>query len=78
MKIGENLPIDYLSDHLESFTIGSKFLSGKGFVGIIYFENKHENEVIYFSEVFFPEAQDAFKHATEYLEKNYKNLISQF
>jgi hypothetical protein len=36
-NLGNGLPIDYLSDHLDSFDITVRFVSGQGWLGIILF-----------------------------------------
>jgi hypothetical protein len=69
--IHEFIPIDYLSDHLDSFEIGAKFISGEGYLAIIRMEDK----IVYQSESYFSEASDAFKHASEKLTNDYLSLM---
>lgn len=70
---GENIPIDFLADHLESFEVGVKFVPGYGYLGIIRF---NDNEV-FRSGSFKPEAQAAFDHATKFLEEKYRDIMDE-
>jgi len=65
---GENLPIDFLSDHLETFEVGVKFVPGYGYLGIIRFNDKE----VFRSGGFKSEAQIAFDHAVKFLEEKYQ------
>lgn len=68
-----DLPIDYLSDHLDSFEIGTKFVSGMGYLGIIRMNEKE----VFRSSSFVSEMQIAFDQAVQHLEKNYQHLIKE-
>lgn len=67
----ENIPIDYLADHLESFEVGVKFVPGYGYLGIIRFNDKE----VYRSRSFKSEAQIAFDHAVKFLEDSFKYYL---
>lgn len=69
--IHEFIPIDFLSDHLNSFEVGAKFISGQGYLGTIRMDDK----IVYQSESYFSEASDAFKHASEKLTNDYLSLM---
>jgi len=68
---GENLPIDYLADRLDSFEVGTKFVPGMGFLGIIRFNEKE----VFRSGNFKSEAQIAFDDAAQFLEEKYQDLM---
>lgn len=70
---GENLPIDFLSDHLETFEVGVKFVPRYGYLGIIRFNDKE----VFRSVGFKSEAQEAFDHASNFLEEKYRDLMDE-
>jgi len=70
---GDNIPIDFLADHLESFEVGVKFVPGCGYLGIIRFNDKE----VFRSGSFKPDAQVAFDHAAQFLEEKYLDIMNE-
>jgi hypothetical protein len=61
---GENIPIDYLSDHLKnSFQLVVTFVPGCGFSGVVNFDGRQVYKSHYRGE-----AQDAFNEICEAVE----------
>jgi len=68
---GENIPIDYLSDHLKDFQLVVTFVSGDGYLGMINFERIE----MFRTKKFYPEAVKAFSTVCAYLESHYEELL---
>jgi hypothetical protein len=68
---GENIPIDYLSDHLKShFEIIVSFQPGNGYLGIVRFDGRE----MYRSN-FLADAQEAFDLVCHQIEDNYQEFL---
>lgn len=72
--LGDGLPIDYLSDHLASFDIVARFISGYGWLGIILFDGVE----VFRSGIFKSEMTEAISSATEMLEKNHQSFLDEY
>ena len=70
---GENIPIDYISDRLEKFDLNVAFVSGKGYIGSIKFNNIQ----VYKQDEFKSDPQPVFDTLCSYLEKNYITLMTE-
>jgi hypothetical protein len=70
---GENIPIDYLCEHLLDFQIVVTFMPGEGYLGMINFESQE----VYRSSDFYADAQVAFDDACHNLEENYLQYLSE-
>jgi len=68
---GENIPIDYLSDHLKShLELIVVFMPGEGYFGIVKFDGRE----MYRSK-FLADAQEAFDLICKQTEENYQEYL---
>jgi hypothetical protein len=71
---GENIPIDYLSDHLkEGFQLVVTFVPGYGYLGMIKFDGRE----VYWTGKYRPEAQEAFDAVCKFLEEKYMDIMNE-
>ena len=70
-----DIPIDFLSDHLDSFKISVTYASGKGYKSEIHFNVKNENVLVYTSPELFNNPYLAFNDSCLYLDKNAQSLV---
>ena len=70
---GENIPFDYLADHLNRFTLLVSFIPGSGFIGKILF-----NDTEVYSSSFKSDAQETFNDITQVLEDQHEELLSYY
>ena len=73
-NLGNGLPIDYLSDHLDSFDITVRFVSGQGWLGIIL-SNGVE---VFRSGDFKSDLIDAIISAVTMLETRHQDLLEEY
>lgn len=74
VNLGENLPIDYLSDHLDAFDISAKFVSGRGWLGIILIDGIE----VFRSGNFESNLVEAISSATTMMDTRYQDLIDDY